>query len=321
MFGPVAGGEFSPALLNMVLLALWLAPPALLFAYSRQSVVTQRLRSEFSLHKSEAAELDRALVLYRKVCARLNELKKQAAQSSRLWDVFFAIRSDIHRHDGDEQTDLEAHATHLRATIVRLRGLPLGRLRSWTHAVSLRQALGRALATDVAAFGLLFVALHVSGQAVLVQALPGAADGSFVWLASDQSLVQANAAAAFFAAISIPAFYLRRRCAMGREFGLEFSVLKELAAMPLDQEGDRVAPEIDASDTAGTEPHDASDWFTVLGVAQSAGIDQVREAYRMMIKQNHPDRVQGLSPAIKQFAETEAKRINAAYEQALASLV
>lgn len=320
MFGPLAGGEFSPALLNIALLALWMVPATLSLAYGRQSRLVRRLRPEFSLHKSEAAELDRALILYRKVCGRLNEIKEQTQRSNGLWRIYFAVQADAHRPEADEHADLEAHANHLCATIVRLRRLPLGRLRSWTHAVSLRLALGRALAIHIAAFGLLLVALHISGQTALAQALPGAAAGPLTWFSSDQGLVQANAGAACFAAIAIPAFYLRRRRALRREFALQFCVLKELAAMPPGQVVDRVVPEIGAAGAPRPAAQGSSDWFTVLGVPQSAGIAQVREAYRALIKQNHPDRVQGLSPAIKQFAETEAKRINAAYHDALAAL-
>ena len=38
----------------------------------------------------------------------------------------------------------------------------------------------------------------------------------------------------------------------------------------------------------------------------------------MLIKQNHPDRVHGMSPAFRELAEAETKRINVAYQEALA---
>ena len=63
------------------------------------------------------------------------------------------------------------------------------------------------------------------------------------------------------------------------------------------------------------DPH----WFRFLGLSKSATIDEVRKAYRELIKQNHPDRVHHLSPALRKLAESEAKKVNAAYRQALRS--
>ena len=40
-------------------------------------------------------------------------------------------------------------------------------------------------------------------------------------------------------------------------------------------------------------------------------------AYKVLIKQNHPDRVHDMSPALIRLAESETKKINAAYQQAL----
>jgi DnaJ-domain-containing protein 1 len=48
-------------------------------------------------------------------------------------------------------------------------------------------------------------------------------------------------------------------------------------------------------------------------------MEEVKEAYTALIKQNHPDRVHGMSAAFKTLAESETKRINAAYRQALVS--
>jgi DnaJ-domain-containing protein 1 len=64
---------------------------------------------------------------------------------------------------------------------------------------------------------------------------------------------------------------------------------------------------------------DDENWIRILGVSESATIDEVKRAYKSLIKQNHPDRVQGMSQAFKRLAETETKKINAAYRQALNS--
>jgi DnaJ like chaperone protein len=61
------------------------------------------------------------------------------------------------------------------------------------------------------------------------------------------------------------------------------------------------------------------DWIHILGVSASATIAEVKQAYKTLIKQNHPDRVQGMSQAFKKLAEIETKKINAAYRQALSA--
>jgi curved DNA-binding protein CbpA len=65
---------------------------------------------------------------------------------------------------------------------------------------------------------------------------------------------------------------------------------------------------------------DEASWFDVLGLSPSATIEEVKEAYRVRLKQNHPDRVHGMSPLFKTLAEAETKKLNVAYEEALAVL-
>ena len=55
----------------------------------------------------------------------------------------------------------------------------------------------------------------------------------------------------------------------------------------------------------------------MLGLTPAATIEDVRDAYKTLIKQNHPDRVHGMAPVFRALAEAETKRINAAYRQAL----
>ena len=61
-------------------------------------------------------------------------------------------------------------------------------------------------------------------------------------------------------------------------------------------------------------------WFSVLGVSRSATMDEIKQAYKVRVKQNHPDRVRQMSPLFRELAEAETKKLNAAYEEALMSL-
>ena len=61
MVVPESGGELSAALVNAVLLALWVALPGLVLGYIRQVLAARKIRPEFALRKSEIAELDRKL--------------------------------------------------------------------------------------------------------------------------------------------------------------------------------------------------------------------------------------------------------------------
>ena len=61
-------------------------------------------------------------------------------------------------------------------------------------------------------------------------------------------------------------------------------------------------------------------WFDVLGVAPSATVEDVKRAYKLLVKQNHPDRVHSMSAVFRALAESETKKLNAAYAEALACL-
>ena len=58
-------------------------------------------------------------------------------------------------------------------------------------------------------------------------------------------------------------------------------------------------------------------WWRVLGVAQDASTEEIKRAYRDLIVRSHPDKVTHLSPQLRKVAEREAKKLNAAYEEAL----
>ena len=53
----------------------------------------------------------------------------------------------------------------------------------------------------------------------------------------------------------------------------------------------------------------------VLGVAATASHDEIKQAYRRLMKEHHPDRVAGMSQAAQAHAEERSKEINLAYAQ------
>jgi len=52
-------------------------------------------------------------------------------------------------------------------------------------------------------------------------------------------------------------------------------------------------------------------------VARGASLAEIIAAFRESIAKNHPDKVAHLSDKLRQVAEQETRRINAAYEEAL----
>ena len=318
MLEPVVGGELSVEFVNALLLALWAALPGLALCYAQQSLAARRMRSEFSLRKSEAMELDRAVRLYDQVRPRLNEMSDQGARSCGFWRALFDRQADLSQSQADELADLEAHAQHLRAMIVRLRRRPLYRLRLWVHVLSARFALGRALAAHVAGLALLALAFHVVGEPAWADEVTVGAGKMLVWYPIDERFFYANAIATGIAAVAAPLFYLLRRMSLHYEYEVEFCTFRELA----DGNPDCTLDQTQADDDSPQQEHasdggaDAS-WFAVLGLSSSATLEEIKEAYKALIKQNHPDRVHGMSAAFKQLADAETKKLNAAYQQAL----
>jgi len=147
----------------------------------------------------------------------------------------------------------------------------------------------------------------------------------------------ANWMAASLAAAATPLLYVIRRTQMYRQHALHIRVLGELGAADPDRlieqrDGYRAAPEdpadapdgsaeAAAEDARETPPTvvEVSNWFDVLGVARSATIDDIRLAYKLLVKQNHPDCVHSMAPAFKRLAEAETKKLNVAYAEALSS--
>src|SRR5580692_3589119 len=322
MVVPVSGGELSALLVNAVLLALWVALPGLVLGYIRQVLAARKIRPEFALRKSEIAELDRAVALYDQVCLRLETIEQHSQAPRRLWHALFDRSGDI--PDAEERDDLQAHAQHLRGTIARLKRRPLQRLHSWVHAAAAQSALAGAIAAYGAALALAVVASQAPGQAAWADELNAGARSALVWYPLDARLFYANAVAAGFAIAAAALFYLLRRARLRRDYELEICAFKDLAysdpCRPAEPPPEDQAA-FDPSQWAEANENNAADtWFAVLGLSSAATIEDVRQAYKTLIKQNHPDRVHGMAPVFRALAEAETKKINAAYRQALACL-
>jgi DnaJ like chaperone protein len=68
--------------------------------------------------------------------------------------------------------------------------------------------------------------------------------------------------------------------------------------------------------SSGDAP-DPSAWFTVLGVPESANLEDITSAYKRKISEYHPDKVARTAVEIQQLAESRSKQINAAYDHAM----
>jgi hypothetical protein len=326
MVGVGLRADLAVAVVNAVLLALWVVLPALFFGYFRQSAALRRARPEFSLRKSEAEELDRAVQLYERARSRLAELRgrDEAATSFRHVLLRRVRRPERSAELADEIDDLEAHANHLRAMMRRLQWRPIQRLKAWVHLMSAQFALRRSLfAYFLGLIGPL-AALYVYDQPAWARQLSAGLPDMPIWYPLDERLFYANGLAAAVVAVVAPISYLARRARLRNEHLLEFCALKEFALTDPDQvilqppDGTAGA---DTADEAAPPVAPADDgWTAVLGVAPSATVGDVKEAYKTLIKQNHPDRVHGMSPAFRTLAETETRRLNAAYRDALLSL-
>ena len=324
MVVPESGGELSAALVNAIVLALWAALPGLILGYVRQVLAARKIRPEFALRKSEVSELDRAVRQYDEVCGRLETIEQQAETPTRFWRALFDGTDDVRQSDAEEYDDLQAHAQHLRGTIARLKRRPLQRFYAWVHVTSSRWALAGAIAAYGVALALVVAASQAPGQAAWADELNAGARHALTWYPLDARLFCANAVAAGFAFAAASLFYLLRRARLRRDYELEICAFEDLAnSDPLRPAEPSPADQVASDPPQQTEANEnnANDtWFAVLGLSPTATIEDVRQAYKTLIKQNHPDRVHGMAPVFRALAEAETKRINAAYRQALACL-
>jgi hypothetical protein len=314
--------ELSSAVADAALLALWAIPPALTLAYIRKSAAVRQKPPEFALRKSEAAEWDRAASLYERVLHRLDEINARRTPRKLVDRLLFGLHGALAPEDTGAFDDLKAHAAHLRAIVIRLNRQPLDRLKTWVRLLSVRFALGYAVAAYLVGFALLIATAELSGRWL---GMPAETWVPLLLWCPLGPVVCANALSIAFALLAGPVAYLLRRMALSREYSFEFRVLKDLAQSdPQRLKAQEQINPLHAGDELGylsIEPEEQRDCFAILGLSPAASVEELRVAYKRLIKQYHPDRVHGMAPAFTRLAETQTRRLNAAYQQALSSLV
>lgn len=70
-----------------------------------------------------------------------------------------------------------------------------------------------------------------------------------------------------------------------------------------------------AEDPIDEPPADRT-WFEVLGVSEFASPDEIKHAYRDLIRQYHPDKLGAMGEKIRELAMRETQLINAAFQEA-----
>jgi hypothetical protein len=317
---------------NPALLTCAAAMALMLAALIACSVRARKVSTSFALGRLEQVELDRAVLLYEKVVDRLREIDREASVPQASLMERYRHRRRMQRKFAGELADLGAYASHLRATIVRLRRRPLQRYRSWLRIHSSRFALSRSLVAYMVVISVLMSWFLLIEQHILLspQALTeevNAALAGFVELEPVQDrLLYAHSMALGFLPVIASYFYLFGRSRLRGEHRGQLRLLKTFAAAHpdrliqrrADDEG-KAGQRVEAP-LAPVEGCNESAWFSVLGLPPSAGIDEVKQAYKMQIKKNHPDRVADMSPSFRRLAERETKKLNAAYQEALLTL-
>jgi hypothetical protein len=321
MLEPVSGA-FSIDLPNAAVLALSPALPFLVLAYIRHSLAFRSVRPEFPLRKSELVELNRAIVLHHKVSSRIQQAREAAPRHPYLWRALIGDRADLPDDQAAEYEDLQVHAEFLQTVIIRLRTRPLQRLKTWIHKKSFHSALGWVLATDIIALlSILTLSVHHSAQTGSAIARLSGADFGTSWYPVDGHTLYANAVSAGLAIAAAPLFYLAHLVKLRRQHSLEFCLFKDLATIGRGMAFERLHFDDTQERLEGAdEQQTVEDWRSVLQVSRSATVEEIRIAYRLLIKQCHPDRVHGMSEAFRRLAEVETKKLNFAYQQALVAM-
>jgi DnaJ domain len=322
----LASSEAFVLFANATVLAGLLVLPALVAGYAKFRARVHQIGTDFWLGKLESDELDRAVLLYKGVTDRRSDIQRQCAEVSGTLLARYRQRRSLRKQFAEERHRLGAYAAHLRSNIIRLRRGPIHRFTSWAHATSSYFAHGCGLVLYAAAWAALIAVYQPDHPAW--QAVTNDLHALLQWEPVDVRLLCGNLVAASLALAAMPMLYGFRRITIRSYHGLQLRDLREFAAtdpdlliaeLPGDEgfDEDRVGHEVFEAPPLVEEE---TAWFDVLDVSPWASLEEIKQAYKALIKQNHPDRVHGMSPAFRELAERETRRLNVAYEEAVASL-
>jgi hypothetical protein len=316
---------FAPG--NTTLIALGAALPVLFLSCVHYSRSARRFRSDFGLSKLEAIELQRAVLLYAKVAKRHKEIDREREPREPGWFAWWRSRAQFKKQFGKELEELEIYARDLRSTILRLRRRPIQRCRTCIHVISAKFAVAGSFACYLLALTVLLASFYYAETSWALGVNLGVNLGAnivfdtfLLWETLEGRLLVANWMAASLVAFTLPVFYVVRRSEYCKAHEPEIRTLREFAGVDPEQLIHlRDSEEAAAEDAPPTVPEmvEEETWFEVLGVSPSAAVEDVKQAYKRLIKQNHPDRVHGMSAVFKKLAEAETKKLNAAYAEAV----
>ena len=321
MSGEVISEVLSFAPNGAPFIALFATLPGLFVCYIRYRLAEKPLLPTLSLRKLESIELQRSIMLYKMVSERVKEgCDGFRHKDRRWWRVTRLGRTTFRRQFHEELEEFETYARDLRSTIVRLRGRPLRRYKSWAHIVSAQFALSRTIGCYSLALALMIASLCYFEPILWAHGIDVGFKTFVLWRAVEGRLLFANLIAVNLVAIAIPVFYLVRRARLNQKHLPHIRTLKEFAAADPDHlihDGRGNEEPGDETRESTVEAADDTSWFSVLGVLPTATIEEVKQSYKSLIKKNHPDRVHDMSPSFVRLAEFETKKLNSAYATAL----
>ena len=320
----MAGGLFSEVLSfapnSATLFALSAVLTILFVSYVHYSVSARRCRPDFSLSNLEAIELQRAVLLYVKVAKRRQEIDREREQVGPGWRARYRSLVKFRKEFGKELAELDSYARDLRSTIVRLRRRPIRRYKFWVHVVSAKFALGGPLSCYSLVLTALIASCYYTEPPLWALGMSISFDPFVPWQGLEGRLLVAKWMAVSFVPVAVPVFYLVRRVELYKQHGAEIRQFRDFAAADPDSLMRQHEGGEDAAEEAPPivpEMVENRHWFDVLGVSPSATLEDVKQVYKVLVKQNHPDRVHSMSPAFRELAESETKKLNAAYAEAL----